>query len=214
MSIYQSIKPAPYVYMCVHKTTGHFYIGYREKNVNLNRTSNIDLPLYRTSSKYINPTFEEYDWQIVAEFIDGISAYEFEQVLIQEHWNNPLLINRQYHTKKDTQFRNNGHSEETKQKMRKPKPPRSPEHCLNMSKSKQGKKRAPRTEEHCRNISVAKTGTKRPPVSEETKKKLSLALTGKKFGSPSEETRRKMSESAKQRHQKIIIKESDPNITQ
>ena len=175
MNIYRSTKPAPYVYMCVHKITGQFYIGYREKNVNLNRTSDTDLPLYRTSSKYINHLFEEYNWHIVAEFVDGVSAYDFEQVLIQEHWHNPLLINRQYHTVEDTRFRNAGHSEETREKLRKPKPPRSLEHCINMSKAKQGKKRIPRTAEHCRNISMAKTGGKRPPVSEETRKKLSEA---------------------------------------
>lgn len=175
MNIYQSTKPTPYVYMCVHKTTGEFYIGYREKNVYLNRTSDTDLPLYRTSSKYINPVFEEYHWHIVAEFVDGASAYDFEQVLIQEHWHNPLLINRQYHAVEDTRFRNAGHSQETRQKLRKPKPPRSLEHCANMSKAKQGKKRPPRTEEHCRNISMAKTGSKRPPVREETRKRLSDA---------------------------------------
>jgi len=175
MNIYQSMKPAPYVYMCVHKTTRQFYIGYREKNVYLNRTSDTDLPLYRTSSKYINPVFKEYDWHIVAEFVDGASAYDFEQMLIQQHWNNPLLINRQYHSAEDTRFRNAGHSEETRQKLRKPKPPRSSEHCANMSLAKQGKKRAPRTEEHCRNISMAKTGGKRPPVTEETRRKLSEA---------------------------------------
>ena len=122
--------------------------------------------------------FEEYEWHIVAEFVDGVSAYDFEQVLIQEHWHNPLLLNRQYHALEDTRFRNGGHSEETRQKLRKPKPPRSPEHCVNMSKAKLGKKRPPRTEEHCRNISIAKTGSKRPPVSKETRKKLSEA--GKK----------------------------------
>lgn len=175
MYIYQSLKPLPYVYMGIHKITGMFYIGYREKNVYLNRTSDVDLPIYRTSSKYINPIFDEFNWQIIAEFFNGISAYDFEQSLIKEHWQDPLLVNRQYHVLNETRFRNNGHSEETKQKLRKPKPKRSSEHCENMSKSKQGKKRVTRTEDHCRNISLSKTGTKRPPVSEETRKKLSEA---------------------------------------
>ena len=204
MSIYQSIKPAPYVYMCVHKTTGQFYIGYREKNVYLNRTSDADLPLYRTSSKYINPVFEEYNWHIVAEFVDGTSAYDFEQQLIKEYWDNPLLINRQYHTKKDTRFRNTGHSEETKQKIKQARAGQifTEEHRKNISKSKMGKKMPLRTEEHKKNISLAKTGSTRQSPSEETRKKLSLASTGKKLGSPSEETRRKMSEAAKRRYQK------------
>ena len=204
MSIYQSIKPAPYVYMCVHKTTGQFYIGYREKNVYLNRTSDTDLPLYRTSSKYINPVFEEYNWHIVAEFVDGASAYDFEQVLIQEYWDHPLLLNRQYHIAGDTRFRNNGHSEETKQKIKQARLGQiiTEDHKRSISEAKKGKKMPPRTTEHKRNISIAKTGSKRQPPSEETRKKLSVAFTGKKLGSPSEETKRKMSESAKRRYQK------------
>jgi len=190
--------------MCVHKTTGEFYIGYREKNIYLNRTSDTDLPLYRTSSKYINSVFEEYDWHIVAEFVDGVSAYDFEQSLIQEHWNNPLLINQQYHNAEDTRFRNNGHSEETKQKIKQARLGQSitEDHKRSISEAKKGKKMPPRTMEHKRNISIAKTGSKRQPPSEETRKKLSLAFKGKKLGSPSDKTRRKMSEAAKRRYQK------------
>lgn len=190
--------------MCVHKTTGQFYIGYREKNVYLNRTSDVDLPLYRTSSKYINPMFEEYDWHIVAEFVNGVSAYDFEQELIKEYWNNELLLNRQYHTKQDTRFRNHGHSDETKKKIKEANSGKflTENHKNNISKSKKGKKRPIRTEEHCKNISLAKTGSKRQPPSEETRKKLRLAFKGKKLGSPSDETRRKMSEAAKRRYQK------------
>lgn len=95
MNIYSS-RPAPYVYICVHKLTKEFYIGYREHNVNLNRPSTDDLPMYKTSSKFVRPKFDEFDWYIIAEFFTGIDAYQFEQQLIFENWEDPLLINKQY----------------------------------------------------------------------------------------------------------------------
>jgi hypothetical protein len=202
MNIYHSTRSVPYVYICTHKTTYEFYIGYREKNVSLHRPSNIDLPIYRTSSQYVKYRFEEFNWVIIAEFLDGSSAYDFEQLLIQENWENPLLVNQQFHTGKITQFRNNGHSEDTKQKMRKPKPPRTEEHCRNISNGKLGKKLSPKTEEHCRNISNGKLGKKRSivhyrPHTPETKAKISASKQN-----PSEETRNKMSEAA--RNQKKV----------
>jgi len=63
-------------------------------------------------------------------------------------------------------------SEEYKAKLRKPKPPR--------------------TEEHCRNISLAQSGKKRKPLSDETKAKISAARKGKPGTPRSEETRQKM----------------------
>ena len=94
MNIYTSDIPKPYVYICIHKITEKIYIGYREYNVKLKLTSDIDFPLYRTSSKIVNPNFNDYYWYIVAEFNNGNDAYEVEQQLIFEHWNNPLLINQ------------------------------------------------------------------------------------------------------------------------
>jgi hypothetical protein len=90
MNIYSSDKAFPYVYICTHKETGHFYIGYREANT---QPSNIDLPRYKTSSKVVNPTFDDFYWEIIAEFLCGDDAYDFEQQLINEHWYNELLIN-------------------------------------------------------------------------------------------------------------------------
>jgi hypothetical protein len=86
----------PYVYLCTHKETGEFYYGYREHNVSLSLTSTEDFPSYRTSSKIVNPNFDQYDWYIVAEFFDGLDAFEFEQHLISENWGNPLMLNKQY----------------------------------------------------------------------------------------------------------------------
>jgi hypothetical protein len=37
MTIYTSDKAMPYVYMCINKYTGAFYIGYRAKNAKLGK---------------------------------------------------------------------------------------------------------------------------------------------------------------------------------
>lgn len=91
---YQSSKARPYVYVCTHRITKQIYIGYREANVKLNRTSDADFVLYRTSCTSVKADFDNFDWEIVAEFSDGQAAYEFEQQLIYQYWNDPLLINR------------------------------------------------------------------------------------------------------------------------
>jgi len=93
MNIYHSTQVRPYVYFGIHKITGEIYIGYREANT---LSSDLDLFIYKTSSKIVRPNFDEYDWYIVAEFLVGIDAYDFEQQLISEYWSNPLLLNRQY----------------------------------------------------------------------------------------------------------------------
>ena len=93
MSIYSSSKAMPYVYICIHKVTNQFYIGYRGANLKHNRPSHLDLPKYKTSKKLIKQNFLEYDWVVVAEFFDIDSAYDYEQKLIFEHWSDPMLIN-------------------------------------------------------------------------------------------------------------------------
>ena len=80
--------------MGTHKETGEIYVGYREQNAAKNVLSHIDLFEYRTSSKDVNPIFDQFNWCIVAEFYDGDDAYDFEQQLIFENWQNPLLLNR------------------------------------------------------------------------------------------------------------------------
>jgi hypothetical protein len=104
-NIYLSTKIAPYVYVCTHNETNKFYIGYREYNIALGRTSTEDLPLYKTSSKKVNPIFDQFTWQIIAEFDTGDNAYEFEQQLIKEHWDNPLLLNKQYRLPSGKKFK-------------------------------------------------------------------------------------------------------------
>ena len=94
MNICKSTKIYPYVYKCVNRNTGEFYIGYRE---NHKVPSTDDLPVYKTSSKKVHPIFSEFDWQIIAEFFDSRDALDFEQALIYEHWTNPLLLNEMCH---------------------------------------------------------------------------------------------------------------------
>jgi len=105
MIIYTSEKVKPYVYMGTHRGTGEFYIGYREDNVRLNRPSHLDLFEYRTSSKVVNPNFDDYAWCIIAEFNSGNDAYDFEQELIFEHWNNSLLLNKNCHFSSKKRFK-------------------------------------------------------------------------------------------------------------
>ena len=104
MNTYNPTKAKPYVYICTNKISGHFYIGYREANVKLNRTSDIDFPIYRSSSKAVKDNFDNFEWTIVAEFETGKDAYAFEQKLIHEHWDEPLLLN-EHCCHNDNQFR-------------------------------------------------------------------------------------------------------------
>jgi len=59
--------------------------------------SHLDFPIYKTSSKIVKPSFDQYDWHIVAEFFRRTDAYDFEQELIFENWANPLLLNKVHH---------------------------------------------------------------------------------------------------------------------
>jgi hypothetical protein len=143
----------PYVYKCVHKTTGEFYFGYRSRN---KLPAERDLgSVYFTSSKNVRPRFAEFDYTILATFDDKIKAHSYEQELIKEHWNDPLLLNKAQFPR----IRSEG-SELQKQKAR--------ERMLNNNPMKLTKnKEAMRT----RNL-----GRKLP---EKTKQKMSKTRTGK-----------------------------------
>jgi len=100
MNIYTSEKSMAYVYICTHKVTNKFYIGYRCANLKHNRPSHLDFVKYRTSLSAIKDNFDEYSYVIYAEFFDPDSAYDFEQLLIYENWKDPLLLNSScYHMK-------------------------------------------------------------------------------------------------------------------
>lgn len=83
MSIYNKSKTAlPYVYRCVERDTGNFYIGYRFKNY---VPASEDLGKhYFTSNEYVKENFDKFDYEIVAEFPDRRSAFAFETELIRE----------------------------------------------------------------------------------------------------------------------------------
>lgn len=85
------MKILPYVYKCTHRITGQFYIGFRCGN---KVESAQDIFKYRTSSKLVQETFDDFDVVILAEFFDKVDAYDFEQQLIWEDWKNPLILNK------------------------------------------------------------------------------------------------------------------------
>jgi len=139
--------------MGVHKITGEIYIGYREAN---KTPSHLDLFRYKTSSKVVNPNFNSYGWHIVAEFMTGDDAYDYEQQLIYENWNNPLLINAAcFHGKQ--RFKCVAISEKHKQ---------------SISKAQSGKSLSDSTKEKIRNARAQQICT------DVTKEKISRSLIG------------------------------------
>lgn len=83
MDIYNTPKKVlPYVYRCIEKNTGRFYIGYRFKN-NLPATEDLG-KVYFTSNEYVKKNFDNFDFEIVAEFPDRKTAFAFETKLINE----------------------------------------------------------------------------------------------------------------------------------
>jgi hypothetical protein len=83
MDIYNNKKPVlPYVYRCIERNTGRFYIGYRFKN---KVCAKEDLGFhYFTSNEYVKNNFSNFDCEIIQEFLDRKSAFAFETKLINE----------------------------------------------------------------------------------------------------------------------------------
>ena len=174
--MYLSTKPMPYVYQCTNPLTGEFYIGYREANVKKRRVSGEDLPKYKTSSKIVKSNFDKFQWMILAEFLTGDYAWEFEQSLIRDNWNNPLLLNANYQFNGIKKIRNKGSSKGKKLG------PHSVERRLKNSLSQIGNKRGPHSAEHKEKIGAAQRGIPRIPRTEESKKKQSISTKGVKKG--------------------------------
>jgi hypothetical protein len=83
MNIYDQKKPAlPYVYRCVEKDTGKFYIGYRFKNI-VPAESDFGT-YYFTSNDYVKENFEKFEYEIISEFPDRKSAFAYETQLLKE----------------------------------------------------------------------------------------------------------------------------------
>ena len=92
----------PYVYKLVNMHNNEYYYGFRKRNVKINVPSHIDILTYQSSSKIVaNIGFEKFKYIILAEFFNWEDAFDFEQSLIIEHWNDPLMLNQsiQYHSK-------------------------------------------------------------------------------------------------------------------
>jgi hypothetical protein len=124
MTIYtvSSERALPYVYMGVHPVTGEFYVGSRTaKDITY---SHLDLRKYKTSSQNVKHRFNEFEWSIVAEFFTGNDAYDYEQELIYNTWNNPLSLNETCYYGKQ-RFRMRG--------------PRTKEHSEKIGKAHKGK---------------------------------------------------------------------------
>ena len=187
--------PQSYVYQCVHKITGEFYIGYRFKNVQRNIVAHLDLPIYRTSSKIVNPKFDEFNWAILAEFSDKFEAYDFEQKLIHTNWDNPLLLNKQCHYgKKRWNYDRTGQKDSIATRTKK-------------SAARIGKNN-PMYGTIRRGEDATFFGKQH---SEHSKQKISIAKTGKKL---SELTKEHMREAAKLKalpSQEVINKRADAN---
>ena len=102
----------PYVYKLTHKENSQFYIGYREANLS---PANLDIGFhYFTSSKTIqNIGFDNFYIDIINEFdhIDretaALAAYDLENKLISENFDDPLCLNGHYRSRNVKGFRNN-----------------------------------------------------------------------------------------------------------
>jgi hypothetical protein len=104
----------PYVYKLTHKTTNQYYIGYRCNNKLLPEQ---DILIYQSSSKKVKEIgFNNFNIEILATFTNKQDAYDYEQKLIYENFDDRNILNKSvfYNQKR---FVNSGHSDETKLKM-------------------------------------------------------------------------------------------------
>lgn len=91
-----------YTYIIRNKITDQFYYGSRYHNVRKNRTPEEDLWIYYfTTSKYVKDDIdifgkESFDASIIFTDQDYDMCYWYEQMLIKEHINNPLCMNKHY----------------------------------------------------------------------------------------------------------------------
>jgi hypothetical protein len=221
-TIYTSEKVLPYVYRLDNPITGEFYIGYRKAN---KVPSHLDLPKYKTSSKNIFSIFEEFSFIIIAEFFNGSDAYDYEQKLIYDNWNDPLILNENCrHNGK--QFRLSHHTEETKNKISKTRTGMkfteshkiniglsskgrpgywkdknlSPTHIKSLIDNHKGMTGLTHTEETKNKISESHKGLTH---TEETKNKMSISFTGE--GNPNFGKTRSLESKQQSRESNIIM---------
>ena len=191
MTIYTSEKVMPYVYMGIHRKTGEFYIGSRT-STKQTLPSHIDIYHYRTSSKKVKPIFDEFDWHIVAEFLEPGAAYTFEQELIYDNWDSPLKLNER-HTHGGGAWCVTGKE-------------RSAEYRQKLANNRKGKAMSESAKQR---ISEA---VKARPVSEETRAKRSAMMKGKKL-SPETIAKREATKAAKRIQPKVLSEEHKAAIS-
>ncbi len=183
----------PYVYRLDHPTTGEFYIGYRAAN----KTSAYqDLGYkYFTSSRLVKPRFHEFDCKILAEFFDKNAAYDFEQQLISECFNDSLCLNSSCYMNK-RRFKIINHTEESKHKISESRKgiKFSEEHKANLKLASRNRDKSFITDEYKEKLANAARD-----ISEETRAKRKASLSGK---IKSEEHLRKISEALKGKSRK------------
>jgi hypothetical protein len=199
------VEVKPYVYKLTHPETGEFYIGSRVANKEPWHT---DLPKYRTSSKYVKPRFDEFDWQVLMIFEKPECAYDFEQYMIHEAWGDPLLLNKHCRWGSEVRFSTIGvtptpevrekirqaaanPSPETREKMRQAHLGKtlSKEHREKIGRAGVGRKHSAEACEKIRQAHLGdnhRLGTKH---SAETREKMRQAQLGRR---PSAESREKM----------------------
>ena len=174
----------PYTYKLIHKQTRHFYFGYRSAN-KVPAIQDLGI-VYFTSSKIIKPIFSEFNYFILAEHEDGELAYKEEQLLIEHHWEDPLLLNRAYHKQDKASFRNKGHAKDNRKKFGRPgkiQAPLTPEQKAKQLAGLERVRGRKLSDEHRKKLSEAHMGRIDSRLgkhhSEETKKKLSEHFKGK-----------------------------------
>ena len=90
-SIYQT--PKAYVYIGYHLITDKIYVGARWANVKQNRPASEDFGIhYFTSSKYVKPIFNEFEWEIVFEGTDD-EVKDLEDEMILMYLKSGILFN-------------------------------------------------------------------------------------------------------------------------
>lgn len=187
----------PYVYRLTHPVTGEFYIGSRTAN---KVCAELDLPKYRTSSKYVKPRFDEFERAVLMEFSSPSCAYDYEQYLINQEWGDQLMLNKSCFykgkrfsvigkdfSKNKNSFFGKRHSDITREKLSRNRigstlPEQTKKKISESLKGNQRSKGVRPTDETIEKIRIASTGRKH---SEEAKRKIGESHKGK---TPSKET--------------------------
>lgn len=81
----------PYVYKATDKYSGKYYIGVRWAN-KVPAIHDIGIRYFSSSPK-IKENSTNFNWEVLKEFDDKFTAFEFEQSLIRENKKDPKILN-------------------------------------------------------------------------------------------------------------------------